>query len=151
MPQHRFGGQIEAEAGISVMPGVTVPATDTLINAGSPYTLSVDDSGKTFLVVATTGVNIILPTPVGNPGLSFRFLILTTAAQNVTIQDGGAGNLFIGTIVDTGPLNIAACAGTTITFVGGTGIVGDMVEVFSAGGLWCARCVTGAGNGITVA
>ena len=150
MPQNRFGGQIEAELGISVSPGVTVPATDTLINAGSPYTLAVDDSGKTFLVVATTGINIILPTPVGNPGLAFRFVVLTTAAQNVTIQDGAAGNLFIGTIVDTGALNIAACTGTTITFVGGTGIVGDMVEVWSAGGRWCARCVTGANNGITV-
>jgi len=154
MPQHRFGGQIEAELGLSVAPGVTAPVNDLLVMAGSPYTMSVDDSGKTFLV-APGGAGpllVALPTPVGNPGLTYRFVASVAGggapADNVVFTCGGA--LFRGTIVNGFPATLI-CTGTTLTMVGNLYVVGDSVEFFSAGGIWCVRAVTSVNVAITIA
>ena len=155
MPQHRFGGQIEAEAGLAVAPGVTAPVNDTLNAAGSPYTMSVDDSGKTFLIDPAAGVGptlVALPTPVGNPGLTYRFVVSVAGAgtpgDDVEFTCGGA--LFRGTITNGFPA-VVICTGTTITMEGNLIVVGDSVEFFSAEGIWCVRALTSVNVAITVA
>ena len=154
---NRFGGKVIAEDGFKAVPGATAAL---LVAANSPYVLSEDDSGGTFLADADGAVDITLPTPIGNPGMFFRFVISDAGAgapaDNVTINDGGAGALFIGTIVDVdaagppGVPRVIPASGTILTFLGGTSALGDNIEVFSAGGLWTVKAVSTANGGITI-
>lgn len=123
--------------------------TDSTLDA-TTYGLTVQDSGGTFLIDPTANtVAITLPTPVGNDGLVFRFFYETAAGNNVTILDGAAGNLFIGTIVND-VTSVLPATGTTLTFVGGTAAVGDNVEIYSVDGRYCVRAVATANGGITI-
>lgn len=90
------------------------------ISAARVLTLS--DSGGCFTVAKTSAYAITLPTP--QQGLRYKFLVLDTGANAVTISDGA--NHFLGTVSIN---NVStAMTGTTITLTA-TGSVGDWVEV----------------------
>ena len=154
MPQHRFGGQIEAESGLSVSPGVTAPVTDLLTSVGAPHTMSVDDSGKTFLLDSNAGVGfgIVLPTPVGNSGLTYRFVMQTPGgvSPNDDVLITTLGGSFIGTVIEDTP-DVNLFTGATITIEGDLSLAGDMIEFHSVGGLWQVRAVTQGALGIVIA
>lgn len=84
-------------------------------------TLSVRDSGCAFTVAKTSAYAITLPTPA--QGVRFKFMVLDTGANAVTISNGSA-HLF-GTVSVN---NVStAMTGTTLTLASG-GSIGDWVE-----------------------
>lgn len=83
--------------------------------------LTAQDSGGIFSVAKTSAYAITLPTPA--QGLKFKFLVLDTGANAVTISDGSAH--FMG-VVSVNNVNIAM-TGTTLSLAS-AGSVGDWVE-----------------------
>jgi hypothetical protein len=83
--------------------------------------LTAADSGGVFTVAKTTAYAITLPTP--EQGLYFKFVVLDTGANIVTISDGAAH--LLGT-VSINNVN-TAMTGTTLSLASG-GAVGDWVE-----------------------
>ena len=84
-------------------------------------TLTADDSGGIFSVAKTSAYAITLPTP--QQGLMFKFMVLDTGANIVTISNGSA-HLF-GTVSVN---NVStAMTGTTLSLASG-GSVGDWVQ-----------------------
>lgn len=145
---------------INLTPGTTVGGTRGTVNATGLRTLTNTalgitaattlvpaDSGGTFSVTPAGGGTyaITVPSPA-TAGLSFRFFMLASVAQTVTITAGGG--TFLGTLNDANVL--AAVSGTTITFEASGGI-GDYVWLWSDGTrYWLqAACVTN--NKINVA
>lgn len=82
--------------------------------------LTVQDSGGIFSIAKTSAYAITLPTPA--QGITFKFLILDTGANIVTISDGSA-HLF--GVVDVNNTNVAM-TGTTLSLASGNS-VGDWV------------------------
>lgn len=83
--------------------------------------LTAADSGGTFTVAKTSAYAITLPTPA--QGLRYKFVVLDTGANAVTISDGSAHLLGTVSINNTN----TAMTGTTLTLASG-GSVGDWVE-----------------------
>lgn len=86
-------------------------------------TLTAADSGGVFSVAKTSAYAITLPTPA--QGLRFKFLILDTGANIVTISDGSA-HLY-GNICEAGTAPVAIAGSTTLSCASG-GSIGDWVE-----------------------
>lgn len=84
-------------------------------------TLTAADSGGIFSVAKTSAYAITLPTPA--QGLKFKFLVLDTGANAVTLSNGSA-HLF--GVVSVNNTNVAM-TGTTLSLASG-GSVGDWVE-----------------------
>lgn len=123
---------------------VSMPVQDQTLSAG--------DSGKIFLLpdLGVLGPAHTLTLPALSPGLHYIFLNASmVSAFNWVITSGGNNNT--GTLVRVGvAVASAAAAGGNINIIGGTSVIGDCVEVFSAGTKWCVRATSGAGAGITV-
>jgi hypothetical protein len=83
--------------------------------------LTIADSGGCFSVAKTTAYAITLPTPA--QGIRFKFLVLDTGANIVTISDGAAHLMGV---VSVNNVN-TAMTGTTLSLASG-GSVGDWVE-----------------------
>lgn len=83
--------------------------------------LTVQDSGCCFSIAKTSAYAITLPTPA--QGIRFKFLVLDTGANIVTISNGSAH--LMGT-VSVNNTNVAM-TGTTLSLASG-GSVGDWVE-----------------------
>lgn len=99
--------------------GTTGPTSAAAISAAR--TLTAADSGGVFTVAKTSAYAITLPTP--SQGLKFKFVVLDTGANAVTISDGAAH--LLGT-VSINNVN-TAMTGTTLTLAS-AGSVGDWVE-----------------------
>ena len=125
----------------------------------SAKTLTAADSGKVFTLDSDGGAfAITLPTATSAAegaalmGFTVTVVDYDISGNNVTIVRGDTSN----DAITGGACSIAdgAAAGITvgsnvITFVGGTSVVGDRVEVISDGTTW--QCIThsGANGGIT--
>lgn len=83
-------------------------------------TLTAADSGGVFSVAKTSAYAITLPTPA--QGLRFKFMVLDTGANAVTIASGGA---WLKGVVSVNNTNVAM-TGTTLSLASG-GSVGDYV------------------------
>lgn len=83
--------------------------------------LTIDDSGGVFSVAKTSAYAITLPTPA--QGMRFKFLVLDTGANIVTISDGAA---HLNGIVSVNSVN-TVMTGTTLSLASG-GALGDWVE-----------------------
>jgi hypothetical protein len=83
--------------------------------------LTTADSGGTFSVAKTSAYAITLPTPA--QGVRFKFMVLDTGANAVTISDGSA---HLKGVVSVNNVNIAM-TGTTLSLAS-AGSVGDWVE-----------------------
>lgn len=97
---------------------VSVPATAAAITGAT--VLSALDSGGVFTVAKTSAYAITLPTPA--QGLYFKFVVLDTGANIVTISDGSAHLLGVLSINNVS----TAATGTTIGLAS-AGAVGDWV------------------------
>lgn len=83
--------------------------------------LTAADSGGIFSVAKTSAYAITLPTP--QQGLMFKFVVLDTGANAVTISDGSAHLLGVASINNVS----TAMTGTTLTLAS-AGAVGDWVQ-----------------------
>lgn len=111
-------------------------------------TLTANDSGKTYGVSQASAYAITLPTAAA--GLNYRFVLTTAGANAVTIGTASGANHLFGTLAIDGATT-SINAQDTITFVSGTAVVGDWVEIYgSATGVWFVKASASAAGGITV-
>lgn len=111
--------------------------------------------GAQTIISAASGITYILPTggaaitlPAVSLGLKYRFVTSAVGTVNSTITAGAA--IMFGSVVNAATVS-AGSPKTTITFVFGSNLVGDYVEMESDGVNWYYRaCATTAGA-ITVA
>ena len=111
------------------------------------------ESGTTFFLNSATEFDSTLPLPA--QGLFYRFIV-TDAPETAsyTITTNGAAQILAGQVFGSdggdGDSETTPTA-TTITFVDGASVVGDMAEVWSDGTSWFARCFCNvATTGITI-
>lgn len=98
-----------------------IPKSTSAAAITAARVLTAADSGGVFTVAKTSAYAITLPTP--QQGLKFKFVVLDTGANAVTISDGAAHLLGAVSINNT----LTAMTGTTLTLASG-GSVGDWVE-----------------------
>lgn len=136
----------------------TLVASDLPTNISSEIVtatneISASENGKTFFLNAATEFVSTLPAPAA--GLFFRFIV-TNAPETAsyTIVTNGSAQILAGKVfgADGGAGDVEDTpTATTITFVDGASVVGDMAEVWSDGTSWFARCFTSvATTGITI-
>ncbi len=104
-------------------------------------TLTPEDTGTTFLLDAV-GEDIIIPTPVGNRGVHYRFVMNAKCiTSNWTITSGGT-DLIHGQIASGAGDDVdTITAGTgieLISFINTAADEGDHVNIFSTGVFWMA-------------
>ncbi len=136
-------------SGATTFSGASVLNTEDLT---ATNTLTAADSGKILFLNAETEFATTLPAPAA--GLHFKFICkaapasasytIVTASSNVMI--GGINELEVDT-EDDGPY---IADGNTITFVDGTAVVGDWVELVSDGTSWYVTGQANADGGITI-
>lgn len=115
-------------------------------------TLTAADNGKTFFLNSGTEFAVTLPAPF--LGAKFKFIVAAApAAASYTIVTPASAQIIFGhnltsdgNAADTEPTGGA----TTITFVDGQAVVGDMVELESDGTNWYARGTSAVPAGITL-
>lgn len=116
---------VATATGFSLTGEVTVAGLRTTSASAAAITttrtLTVQDSGGTFSVAKSSAYAITLPTPT--QGLRYKFMVLDTGANAVTISDGAAHLFGIASIANVN----TALTGTTLTLAA-TGSVGDWVE-----------------------
>jgi len=116
-------------------------------------TLTAADSGKTLFLNSATEFATTLPAPAA--GLRFRFVVKAApASASYTVVTASSANVLIGGIneleVDTGDDGPYIADGDTITFVDGTAVVGDYVDLVSDGTSWYVSGQAKADGGITL-
>lgn len=116
-------------------------------------TLTAADSGKTLYLNSTTEFATTLPSPAA--GLKFKFVVKAApSGASYTVVTASSANILIGGIneleTDTGDDGPYIADGDTITFVDGTSVVGDFVEVESDGTSWYVNGQANADGGITL-
>lgn len=116
-------------------------------------TLDASDSGKTFFLNSATEFAVTLPAPA--IGLRFTFFVKAApSGANYTVVTAGspdqilAGQVYASSGTDED--SETDFTGTTITFVGGTSVIGDSADVWSDGTNWYARAYCNATGGITI-
>lgn len=117
-------------------------------------TLTSADCGKILMLNSATEFATTLPSPTS--GCQLRFVVKAApASASYTVVTASSANLLIGGIneleVDTGDDGPYDADGDTITFVDGTAVVGDFVELISDGTSWYLHGQAQADGGITVA
>lgn len=107
-------------------------------NATAASTLTAADSGKTIFLNSATEFATTLPAPVD--GLRFTFVVKAAPVGTAyTVVTNGGANIIKGQ-----QYNAAGAAGDTgtgddtITFVAGSSVAGDRVELISDGTSWFA-------------
>jgi len=112
-------------------------------------TLSAEDSGKVFTIDADSGAyDVTLPANALS-GWHCTFLYKDAhGSQDIDIVAATADTID-GILVDPSPTAISKA--DKITFVGGTAVIGDMIEIVCTDGTtWYAKTFSGANGGITV-
>lgn len=115
-------------------------------------TVSVDESGTTFIFNRAGGVAVTLPAPA--LGLKYKFIIGTNFTTDGSIATNGGSDIIIGGVneleVDTGDDGPSDTNADTITFVNTADTVGDYVELVSDGTNWYLNGQTALDGGITL-
>lgn len=152
--------------------GAPSTAGDTLVGTASTQTLSAKtitgpcatetvaatnaitaaESGTTFFLSSATEFASTLPAPAA--GLHYRFIIAAApSGASYTVVTNASAQILAGKVIsvagDAGDVENAATA-TTITFVDGQSVIGDIAEVWSDGTSWFAICVASVAAGITI-
>ena len=111
-------------------------------------TLVEGDSGKVFAIDADSGAYDITLPANATTGWSATFLMADVHGSNDIDIVAATADTIEGVLVDASPTNMSAA--DKITFVGGTSVLGDQVEIVSTDGTtWFARSFSGANGGIT--
>lgn len=116
-------------------------------------TLTQADSGKVLMLNSATEFATTLPAPAS--GLWYKFIVKAApSSADYTVVTTDSANILIGGIneldVDTGDDGPYDADADTITFVDGTAVVGDWVELVSDGTSWYLTGQANADGGITV-
>lgn len=110
------------------------------------------ESGKTFFLSAATEFVSTLPAPAA--GLFYRFIVAAApSGADYTVVTNAAAQILAGQVHASDGADAdseAAATATTITFVGGASVIGDMAEVWSDGTSWFAQCFCDVSTGITI-
>jgi hypothetical protein len=112
-------------------------------------TLTHNDNGTVFLLNSATEFATTLPAPF--LGAEFTFIVKAApAGANYTIVTASSGNVIIGMQNSVaGDAGDTGTADDTISFVGGSSLAGDRVELFSDGTSWFAYATSKVAAGIT--
>ena len=106
--------------------------------ATAASTLTAEDSGKTFFLDATSEFATTLPLPAA--GLRFTFIVKAAPVGTpYTVVTSGSANIIKGQQYNSE--GVAGDTGTSddrITFVAGSSVAGDRVELVSDGTSWFA-------------
>jgi hypothetical protein len=109
--------------------------TSGVVSVGSAKTLTVADSGKTFLLDTATGSVVTLPTPA--EGIKYKFIVSVSVTSNNHIIGGSAGEFLLGSInmlIDTSGTSegqvLDGATHLTLTMNGSTtgGLQGTVLE-----------------------
>ena len=128
---------------------------DTPEAARAADTITAAECGKTFFV-SGDGYTLTLPAISGvSAGCAFRFIVSGAPTTSTVVLTGNTDeDVLIGGIneleVDTsddGPYDASA---DTITFVGGTAVVGDFVYMISNGTMFYVSGQANADGGVTI-
>lgn len=123
-------------------PTATLTATRTILAS---------ETGSVFFFNHSTEFAMTLPAPAA--GLRYTFICSgAPSGANYTIVTAAAAEVIVGTVHSCtgGNADSEVTAGaTTITFVGGTSLAGDRVDLVSDGTLWYATAISVADAAIT--
>jgi hypothetical protein len=123
--------------------------SSTAVAISGATTLKLSDSGGIFTVSQGAAYDIDLPSPTSGPGCSYFFSLTAPAANTVTVTVAGGAATFVGSVITEGKIVVAT--GSTLTFVSGTCVLGDSIEVRSiATNLYHVRAVSSIVDGITI-
>ena len=122
-------------------------------NLTATNTLTSADCGKTLMLNHATEFVTTLPSPAS--GCWFKFFVKNAPeVAHYTVVTASAANVIIGGVneleTDTGDDGPYIADGDTITFVSGTSVVGDEVEMISDGTSWYINGQAKADGGITL-
>jgi len=110
-------------------------------------TLVAADSGKVFTIDADSGAYDITLPANSTSGFWATFVMKDIAGNNIRIV-AATSDTIQGLVIDASPTAITLA--DVITFIGGTCLAGDMVEIKSSDGTsWYAVTYSGANGGIT--
>lgn len=125
-----------------------------LFNLTADITLTPEDTGTTFLL-DVIGEDIIIPTPVGNRGVWYRFVCdAKIGTSNWTITSGGTNLMHCQIASGAAAEADTITAGTgvdAITFVSTVADEGDHVYLYSTGVFWMVTGSCHLTAGITIA
>lgn len=115
-------------------------------------TLTAADSGKTLYLNHATEFATTLPAPA--LGLKFRFIVAAApSGADYTVVTAAAAQVMVGSVHsaagDAGDTETTLGA-TTITFVGGQSVMGDMADVESDGTNWYVKAWSAVAAGVTL-
>lgn len=138
------GNRVPAYEG-GALANVEVIAADT--------TLTVEDSGKTFLLDNATGEVITLPALASSRGFKAKFVIVANFATDNWQIASAEGDNINGGIIDIGstPAAVVASGEDFINFVATAETIGDWVEVLADedNSQWIVNGVCFTNGGIT--
>ena len=112
--------------------------------------ITAEESGATFYLSSATEFVSTLPTPLLNLRYTFIISAAPSGANYTVVTDSGA-NIMHGLITDVNATTptLYATARDVVTFIGGTSLVGDRLEVESDGTSWFYKAFSGGDGGIT--
>jgi hypothetical protein len=96
-------------------------------------TLSIADTGKTFILTSTT--EFVLPATSTSAGVHYKFVIGADTTVSSTIRTLDSSNGIEGTLIVAGAV-VDCAAEDLITFGAGVENIGDYVELWSNGTYW---------------
>lgn len=133
--------------------GATV-AAGVLENVTAANTITASECGKTFCFDSASGFAQTLPVPTLGCKIDFKVCTIETDGTAHTITTNGGSDVLNVAIneleVDTGDDGVWQGDADTITFVSGTGTVGDFVDCESDGTIWFCDGQTRLDGGITL-
>jgi len=104
----------------------------------STTTLTVADSGETFVFSSVSSTVFVLPATTTASGVEYTFFVGGALTGDVTIVTNNGGNIIEGTLIVAGA--VVDCASEdTITFVSDGENIGDFVTLISDGTHWLIR------------
>lgn len=111
--------------------------------------LAVAESGSTYYLNAAGGFVTTLPAP--QLGLRFTFIVMTApSGGSYTVVTNASANIIKGNQNSVaGDAGDSGTADDTITFVSGSSVAGDKVEVYSDGTSWFAYAISRVAAGVT--
>ena len=148
-------GKVVFDETLTVTGACTFSSTVTYRNktevVAAANVITADESGSVFFLNDATEFASTLPAPAA--GLNFRFIVSAApAGADYTITTNAGANVILGQVYcNAGTDEDSETSGCdTISFIGGTSVVGDMVEVYCDGTNWFAYGFCNATGGITM-
>lgn len=115
------------------------------------HTITAAENGTTFYLDSATEFAVTLPKPL--LGLHYKIIVAAApSGADYTVVTNGGDNIIEGGAVSAAaatPAGAPAADEDTITFVDGTSLAGDSVELWADGTNWYVKGLMSANGGIT--